>query len=136
MTELEQKINSILPTQIDHVFYKTKRLELLESKTLKTFKQAIKKYVNAPKTNKILYTIRIKINPESDKRKIIILCSEYIVDIKLNIKIGKVITVVYSDSELKKYNFKLTHIKKIINALKKDSVNYDDDFINIGDILK
>lgn len=47
-----KKINKILDTTNQHVFYKKKELKQLKQKTINDVKKAIKKYVNPQKIEK------------------------------------------------------------------------------------
>ena len=134
----QKKINSILKTEQYHVFYKNKELKPLAHKTQSGVEKAIKENVNPPKTDKKVYIVRIKYNPDSDKRKLIIHCSQRTITPKLVLakyKYDDSFNIIYSVEEYKKYKFSLEHIKKIISKIKKDELDVVKQFINISEIL-
>lgn len=131
-------IDSILQTQIYHIFYKNKHLKQLSAPTPIKTKAMIKEHVNPPKTNKKVFIIRIKYNPTDQKSKLIISCLQQTITPGLTLlaeKTDHMIIVKYSDEELEKYGFKLSHVKKIIKALEKHTVSLEKDFISISQIL-
>jgi hypothetical protein len=131
-------IDSILQTQTYHIFYKNKHLKQLSTPIPKKLDQLVKENVNPPKTNKKVFLIRIKSNPTNPKSKLIISCSQQTITSKLAIVAEKgdyFITVKYSEEELEKYGFKLSHIKKIIKALESHKVSLEKSFITITEIL-
>lgn len=132
-------LDKILDTSKHHIFYKGKELKQLAQKTINGVKKSIKEYVNPPKTDKKVYLVSIKYNSESEKRKIIIACGQYTITSKLVLAKGKdddTFSIIYSAKEFKKYGFKLLHIKKIINKIKKEELDYGVQFINITDIIE
>lgn len=134
----QKKIDSILNTKFYHIFYKGKELKQLSQKNLVDIKKSIKENVNPPKTEKKVYVINLKYNPDSEKRKFIIVCGQYTITPKLALAKGKdddCFSISYSSDELKKFGFELSHIKKIINKIKKDELDIEPQFISINDIL-
>ena len=134
----QKKIDTILNTKYYHVFYKGKELKQLTQKTLNDIKKSIKENVNPPKTEKKVYVVNLKYNPDSEKRKFIIVCGQYTITPKLALAKGKdddCFSISYSSDELKKFGFELSHIKKIINKIKKDKLDIEPQFISINDIL-
>ena len=135
----QKKIDSILNTKYYHIFYKNKELKSLTQKTLNDIKKSIKINVKPPKTEKKVYVVNLKYNPESVKRKLIVVCGQYTITPKLALAKGQdddCFLISYSSDELKKYGFELSHIKKIINKIKKEELDIESQFININDILK
>ena len=133
-----KKIDSILDTKYYHIFYKNKELKPLAQKTIPSIEKAIKLNVNPPKTNKKVYMVRIKYNPNSDKRRLSINCSQRNITPKLILSKDEYddsFSIVYSAKEYKKYKFSLDHIKKIIKKIKKDELDVSVQFINISEIL-
>ena len=114
-------------------------LKQLSTPIPKKIDELIKENVNPPKTNKKVFLIRIKYNPTNSKNKLIISCSQQTITPKLEFTADKgdyFITVKYSEEELEKYGFKLSHIKKIIKALETRKVSLEKNFINISEILE
>lgn len=133
-------IDSVLQTQTYHIFYKNNHLKQLSGPTPEKVKLLIKEHVNPPKNNKKVYIIRVKINNSNthSNNKLIINCLQQTITPTLALKIEKgdyMITISYSNEEFKKYGFKLSHVKKIINALKNHTVSLEKNIINITEIL-
>lgn len=135
----QKKIDSILDTKYYHIFYSNKELKPLMQKTIPNIEKAIKENVNPPKTNKKVYMIRIKYNPDSEKRKLSINCSQRTITPKLILSKDEYddsFTIIYSIDEYKKYKFSLDHIKKIIKKIKKNEFDIGIQSINISKILE
>lgn len=134
----QKKIDSILNTKYYHIFYKNKELKPLAQETIKDVEKAIKENINPPKTDKKIFIIRLNYKPNSDKKKIIINCSQRTISPKLKLvkhDDDDSFSITYSAEEYKKYKFSLDHIKKIINKIKKDELDFSVQFINISKIL-
>lgn len=131
-------INKKINTKQYHIFYKNKQLKELSAPTISKLEENIKNHINSPKTNKKVYVIRIKVNLDSDTKALTIVCTQNTINSDLNLYTDSddnAVTVIYSKKELDKYGFEISHIKKIISALKKDKIDYEKQFINITDIL-
>ena len=52
-------------------------------------------------------------------------CSEYIIDTEFKFMpaFGRIIAILYSKSEYKKFKFKLEHIHKMIDGMKNKTIN-------------
>lgn len=132
------KINKKIDTKKYHIFYKNKHLKQLSSPTIKKLEENIKEQIQKPRKNKKIHIIRIKLNENSDKKIITIVCTQNTIDSDLNVFTDtddNAVTVIYSKNDFDKYDFDLSHIKKIINALKNDKIDYEKQFINISEIL-
>lgn len=132
-------LDKILDTTKYHVFYKNKELKQLAQKTILKVEKSINEFINPPKTDKKVFIISLKYNPESEKRRLIINCSQKTITTKLKLakeKYDDAFSIIYSDEEFKKYKFNLNHIKKIINKIKKDELDLSVQFINISTILE
>lgn len=135
----QKKIDSILDTNYYHIFYKNKELKPLAQKTINGVKKAIKENVKSPKIDKKVYMVSIQYKPDSDKRKLIINCSQNTITPELVFTTDKYddsFNIIYSAQEYKKYKFSLDHIKKIIKKIKKDELDVEKQFINISEILE
>ena len=135
----QKKVEAILSTEYYHIFYKGKELKQLTHKTLSGVEKAIKEKVNEPKTDKKVYLIKIKYVPDTEKKKIILSCCKYTITPKLLMakkKDDDCFTIVYSQKEYKKYDFNISHVKKIINKITKDELDVSVQFINISEILE
>lgn len=135
---IKKNIDDILSTEYYHIFYKNKELKPLMQKTIPKVEKAIKENVNPPKTNKKIYIVSLKYKPDSVKKRLIISCGQNTITPKLNLAMDKnddIFTIIYSSDEFKKFGFELTHIKKIINKIKKEELDVEEQFINISQIL-
>lgn len=135
----KKNIDSILSIDYFHIFYRGKELKQLTHKSLSGVEKAIKENVNSPKTDKKVYLIKLKYIPDSEKKIIIISCCKYTITPKLLMakkKDDDCFTIIYSQKEYQKYNFDISHIKKIIKKIKKDELDVSVQFINISDILE
>ena len=133
-----ENIDSILQTQTYHIFYKNKKIKQLTAPTPIKVKALIKEHINPPKTNKKIFVIRVKFNSDEPKSKLVITCLQQTITSELVMITGKddyMITVKYTGDEFDKFGFKLSHIKKIINALEQHIVSLEKSFINISEIL-
>jgi hypothetical protein len=139
MTELDKKIEeikNILTPSYSHLFVGG---ELVASeKSTKNLKDYIKQSYNPPKKNLKAYLIRLKVNKTSTT-PLILNCTEMTITPKLTIKSEDddgYQTVKYSKIELNKYGFKLVHIKKLIKAIKNETVDFDNSIISVTELLK
>lgn len=135
----QKKINSVLTTEYYHVFYKGKELKQLTNKTLSGVEKLIKEYVNPPKTDKKIYLIKIRYLPDTERKTILLSCCKYTITPKLLLakkKDDDCFTIIYSKKEYKKFGFELTHIKKIINKIKKEELDVEEQYISINEILE
>ncbi len=138
-SKIKKNIDSILSLDCYHVFYKGKELKQLVHNTPNEVKKKIKEYVNPPKTDKKVYFVKLKYIPDSEKKLLMITCCKYTITPKLLLaqkKNDDCFTIIYSGEEYKKYKFNLTHIKKIINKIKKEELDVEFQFINISEILE
>jgi hypothetical protein len=132
-----KEVNDIIKPSISHFFVGG---ELVASeKTTIGLKNYIKQNYDIPSKNIKGYLIRLKIN-KSDKNQILIMnCMEMTITPKLLIKSLEddgYQTITYSSNELIKHGFKLSHIKKVIKAIKNNTVSFDDSIISITELLK
>ena len=130
------KINDILEPSKSHLFVGG---DLVASgKNPKEVKDYIKKTYNAPSKDIKSFMITLKINKTSNE-PLIINCVEMTITPKLIIKSTEddgFQTFVYTVNDLKKYGFKMSHIKKIIKAIKTESVSFEKNSIPISELLK
>lgn len=141
----QKDISNVLETKTYHVFYKNKHLKQLSTPIVSKIEKLIKEFVNPPKTDKKVFIIRIKYDPDSENRRVIISCTQQTITPNLYLisKSGNSLTdydisvsVSYSLDELKKYGFELSHIKKIMSEIKKKTINLEKNIISISEILK
>jgi len=132
-----KEINDILKPSLSHFFVGG---DLVGSeKTTMGLKTYIKQNYDAPSKNIKGYLIRLKLD-KTDKNQILIMnCTELTITPKLLIKTLEndgYQTITYSSNELIKHGFKLSHIKKVIKAIKNNTVSFDDSIISITELLK
>lgn len=134
----QKKIDSILTTEKYHIFYKNKELKPLAHKTVSGVEKAIKENVKPPKTDKKVYLVKIRYSPDTEKKNILVSCCKNTITSKLLLtkkKDDDCFTIIYSKTEYAKYGFEISHIKKIINKIKKEELDVEFQFINISEIL-
>ena len=134
-----KKINSILKTEQYHIFYRNKELKPLSHKTISGVQNAIKQNVNPSKTDKKIYLVKIRHIPDTEKKYILISCCRNTISPKLLLtkkNDDDCFTILYSKKEYDKFGFDISHIKKIINKIKKDELDIEFQFINISSILE
>ncbi len=130
-----QKINNVINTNKYHLFRNNKII--LSETTLKKIKDELKTFENPTKYIKV-FLVSINIDPKY-KHPIIINCSQNTITPKLALLTkddDMSISITYTKDELLKFGFKLSHIKKIIYALKNDLIDFTDLTESITDLLK
>jgi len=135
LNKIINEIKDVLTPSMTHLFVGG---DLVASeKTLKLIKDNVKKNYDPPKKNIKAYTIRIKIN-KSDDNIININCGQLTITPKLFIgptdDDGSQLFI-YTRNDLLKNGYKMSHIKKIIKAIKTDSISYDKNYISISELL-
>ena len=136
LNKIIHKIESILEPSINHMFIANELI--LSKKTMKDIKSSIKNEYESPKKNIKGFIIRLKID-KKNKKPLIINCTQVTITSKLFIDsldddIFQIFTYTYD--ELIKYGFSLSHIKKIIKAIKNNKISFDKSSISITDILE
>ena len=136
MEKIFDKIKNLIDVKQDHLFINNKII--VSAKSLKGLKEALKKEFDNPEKNIKCFIVRLKINVDY-KYPLTINCSQYTITPQLSLvyKDDDVFqTFTYSEKELINYGFKLSHIKKIIKALKKDLVSFEKSSVTITSIFK
>jgi hypothetical protein len=142
MDELNKKLNKKLneakdildPTKV-HLFVAN---ELIASvKTLKLLKGYVKENYDEPKKNIKGYIIRFNIDK---KNKILLHIELTQVTITPKLFIGPkdddaFQTFTYTKEELIKYGFKLSQIKKMIKAIKNNTISFEKSSISITELI-
>ncbi len=129
------KINKIIDTNKYHLFRNNKII--LSETTLKKMKEELKTFDTPSKYIKV-FLVSINIDPKY-KHPIIINCSQMTITPKLALLTKEddmSISISYTKEELLKFGFKISHIKKIIYAIKNDLIDYSDLSESISDLLK
>ena len=120
-----EKINNIIDPNKYHLFRNNKII--LSSKSLKSLKEDLKTFENPTKNIKV-FLVSINIKPKY-KYPLIINCTQQTITTKLALLTSEddmSVSITYTNDELLKYGFKLSHIKKIMNSIKKDLIDYSD----------
>lgn len=135
MEKIFDKIKDIIDIKMDHLFINNK--VVTTAKGLKSLKLKIKEDFENPKKDIKCFIFTIAIKPDY-KFPLMINCSQYTITPKLNLLYKEddmAQTFTYSEKELIKYKFKLSHLKKIMKALKKDLVSFENRTVPITDIF-
>lgn len=129
------KIKKLIDTSQYHVYHKNK--QILSAKTIKQLKSNIKNDVTPPTKNIKVYILELDIDPEW-KYPLSINCSQYTITPKLALVVkpdDMSQTINYTKEDLKNYPFNLSHISKIIKAIKENLISFEKDEIFIKDIF-
>lgn len=130
------EINKVLQPSMSHLFVGN---EIVASeKTAKLIKQYVKENYEPPKKNIKGFIIRITIDIK-DKTPIYINCVENTITPKLFI--GPIDddasqTFTYTKDELIDNGFKMSHIKKMMKAIKNNLISFEKSSISITELLK
>jgi hypothetical protein len=138
MDKLDKKIEDIkkvLQPSMYHLFVGN---EIISSeKIMRLLENDIKKNFDPPKKQIKGYIIRMKID-KNNKSIISINCDQVTITEKLIIKsleLDGFQTFTYTTDELLKHGFKMSHIKKMMKAIKNHTVRFDKSFISITELL-
>jgi len=132
----ELKIETPLKPSISYLFVGGDIVA--EGKNLKDLKDHVKKTYNPPSKDIKGYFLRFKINKNDTNNLINITCSQITITPKLLIRPDEddgFQTFIYTYNDYKKYGFKMSHIKKIIKAIKDESISFERNSIPISEIL-
>jgi len=130
------EINKVLQPSMSHLFVGN---ELVASeKTAKLIKQYVKENYEPPKKNIKGYIILISIDIK-DKFPVHINCVENTITPKLSIgpkDNDASQTFTYTKDELINNGFKMSHIKKMMKAIKNNLISFEKSSISITELLK
>ena len=135
MEKIFEKITNLIDIKEYHIFINNKIV--VSAKSMPTLKKKIKEEFDNPTENMKCFIVRISLDSEY-KYPLMINCSSYTITPKLSlvaIDDDVTQTFTYSKKELEKYNFKLSHIKKIIKALKQDLVSFEKSSVTITSVF-
>ncbi len=136
ITKKIDDIKKILQPSINHIFVGN---ELVASeKTMKDIKQNIKKNFEEPKQNLKGYIIRLKIDA-NNKNPLIISCTQVTITKKLFVDAlddDAFQTFTYTQDELIKNGFKMSHIKKMMKSIKNNLISFEKSSVSITELLK
>ena len=139
MDKLNEKINKIKdildPTK-DHLFVSNDLI--VSEKTTKALKDNVKNNYDAPTKNIKGFIIRFDVD-KKNKIPLRINCGQVTITPKLFIgpKDDDILqTFTYTQDELLKFGFKLSHVKKMMKAIKNNTISFEKSSIPISELLK
>jgi hypothetical protein len=130
------KIRDTVDLKLEYLYINNK--VVATGKSMKSLKENVKENFENPAKDIKCFIIRLSIKPDY-KHKLIISCAQHTVTPKLGLfaREGDMAqTFTYSDKELLKYKFKLSHLKKIMKVIKKDLISYEKSSVPITDVFK
>ena len=137
MEKIFEKINKLINVKEYHLFLNNK--EILSAKSLKSLKEKLKENFENPDKEIKGFIIKIGL-PKEETKPLTINCSQYTITTNLSIvsrsREGDITqTFTYTNEELVKYGFKMSHIKKMIKVIKKDLLSFDGSRISISTVF-
>ncbi len=136
MDKLNKRIKSIyevIDPSLDHLFINNKLI--ISGKTTKDIKEQLQKFEN-PSKDISVFVIRIKLNPKN-KTILGINCTQQTLTTKLKLIAGDddmFQSFTYSQEELIKYGFKLSHLKSMMKAIKNDLISFEKSSITFTEL--
>jgi len=136
--KLDKKIKDIeskLEPNQQHLFIDNKLVT--SQKTIKAIKEEIKKEYDNPEENIHGFIINLKIN-KTDKNLLTITCTQVTITTKLfvgSLDDDAYQIFTYSNDELLKFGFKISHIKQIMKAVRKNTVSLEKNSVSITEVL-
>ena len=119
-----------------HLFYKKKHI--LEAKNIKELKKLVKSNVKNPIKDKKVYVVYFAIN-EKSKYPLTISCSEFTISTNSILTMeneDSSQTILWTKENLLELGLKNSHLNKIFDAFKNDSISFADFGVPICDIVK
>ena len=135
MEKIFEKINKLIDIKENHLFINNKKV--ISAKSLKTLKELLKDSFENPNKDIKGYIIEISLDKKY-KFPLMINCSQYTITTKLGLfhrDDDNSQTFTYTEKELEKYGFKLSHLKKIIKVIKKDLISFEERTIPISTVF-
>ena len=135
MDKIFDKIRNTIDIKMEHLFINNK--VVVTAKGLKSLKLKVKEDFENPKKDIKCFIISLSIKPDY-KFPLTINCSQFTITPKLNLLYkddDMAQTFTYSKNELLEYKFKLSHLKKIMKALKKDLISFEKQLVPITDVF-
>ena len=135
MEDINKIINKVIDPTKDHLYVSG---DLIASdKTMKKIKEYVKTEFDPPKKNLKGFLIKFNIKNTS-KVLMTITCTQITITPKLFIgatddDMFQVFS--YSPDEIKKYGFKKSHLKYMMNAIKNDLISFEKSKITITELL-
>ena len=135
MEKIFEKITNLIDIKEYHIFINNKIV--VSAKTIPNLKKKIKEEFDNPEKDIKCYMVSLSLDPNY-KYPLMINCSSYTITPKLSlISIDDDVsqTFTYSKKELEEYSFKLSYIKKIIKALKKELISFEKSSVPITNVF-
>jgi hypothetical protein len=135
MEKIFEEITKLIDIKEYYIFINNKIV--VSAKSLPSLKKKIKEEFDHPEKNIKCFIVSLSLDSEY-KYPLMINCSSYTITPKLSlVSIDDDVTqtFTYSRKELEKYNFKLSHIKKIMKALKNDLVSFEKSSVPITNVF-
>jgi hypothetical protein len=135
MEKIFEKINKLINTKEYHLFINNKII--VSAKSLKSLKEKIKEDFENPTEDIKCFIVSISLD-KNYKYPVMINCSQYTITTKLGLFIrsdDNSQTFTYSEKELDEYGFKISHIKKMMKAIEKDEISFEERTIPISMLL-
>ena len=136
MEKIFEKIINLIDIKEYHIFINNKIV--VSAKTLPTLKKKIKEEFNNPEKDIKCFMVSISLD-QNYKYPLMINCSSYTITTKLSLvstEDDESQTFTFSKKELEEYSFKLSYIKKIIKAFKKELISFDTSTVSITNVFK
>ena len=131
-------IDTIYDMDNIHLFKGGSSKSLLNEPSIIKLKKTIKENIKPPTNNTKVYIIEFAINKNNDKL-LRISCAQFTLTPKLILSTKDddiAVTITYTKDELKKYGFKKIHLKKIMQAIKEDTISLENLTDSITHVLE
>ena len=135
MEKIFEKINKLIDIKEYHLFINNKII--ISAKSLKSLKERIKEEVENPTKDIKCFVVSISLD-KNYKYPVMVNCSQYTITPKLGLfsrEDDNMQTFTYNEKELEKNSFKLSHIKKMMKAIKKDQISFEERTIPISTLF-
>jgi hypothetical protein len=119
-----------------HIFYKKKHI--LEANNPIELKKLVKSNIKNPSKDRKVFVIDFAID-ENSKLPLKLVCGQYTITTKSSLIMDSddlSQTIVWNMENLQKIGFKNSHINKIIDAFKNNTITFNNSKVNICDIIK
>ena len=136
MEKIFEKITKLINIKEYHIFINNKIV--VSAKTLPVLKKKIKEEFDNPNKDIKCFIVSLSLDINY-KYPLMINCSSYTITPRLSListddDVSQTFT--FSKKELEEYSFKLSYIKKIIKALKKELISFEKSSIPITNVFK
>lgn len=135
MEKIFEKINRLIDVKNYHLFINGKII--ISSKSLKSLKEKIKEGFENPTKDIKCFIISVSLDKDY-KYPVMVNCSQYTITPKLGLFIrgdDNSQTFTYTEEELENLGFKISHLKKMMKAIKKDLISFEERTVPISSVL-